>query len=149
MYTTCLLLCFQTWSATIKIMFFVVQRRDNIPNKRDLRLGTTWHTNCDPLTWIEFHCQLLVIIALPGLLRTHQPYLGSFPAFFSGFVWIQKYLKVTQLLIPSGLANQKLRYFQIYRILEKTTKNILENGWWIKRCGTSKFRLQETIKNVL
>ena len=34
-------------------------------------------------------------------------------------------------LAPYSLANQKLCYIQIYKILGKKTKNILENGWWI------------------
>ena len=32
---------------------------------------------------------------------------------------------------PYGLANQQLCYIQIYKILEKKTKNVVENGWWI------------------
>ena len=32
---------------------------------------------------------------------------------------------------PSGLANQKLCYIHIYKFLERKTKNVLENGWWI------------------
>ena len=32
---------------------------------------------------------------------------------------------------PYGLPNQKLCYIQIYKILEKGTKNVLDNGWWI------------------
>ena len=33
---------------------------------------------------------------------------------------------------PYGLANQKLCYIQIYKVLEKKTKNFLEYGWWIQ-----------------
>ena len=30
---------------------------------------------------------------------------------------------------PYGLANQKLCHIQIYKLLEKKTKNVLESGW--------------------
>ena len=33
---------------------------------------------------------------------------------------------------PYGLANQTLCYIQIYTLLEKKTKNVPENGWWIR-----------------
>ena len=34
---------------------------------------------------------------------------------------------------PYGLAYQKLCYVQVYKILEKKTKNVLENDWWLNR----------------
>ena len=38
----------------------------------------------------------------------------------------------TWLAKPYGLANQKLCYIQIYELFEKNTKNVLENGCWIR-----------------
>ena len=35
------------------------------------------------------------------------------------------------MLETYGLANQKLCYIQIKKNLEKKTKNVLENAWWI------------------
>ena len=34
-------------------------------------------------------------------------------------------------LKPYGLANEKLRFIQIYTTLKKKTKIVFENGWWI------------------
>ena len=36
---------------------------------------------------------------------------------------------------PYGLANQQLCWIQIYKILEKNTKTVLQNGWWIRTQG--------------